>query len=63
MTSTAVAQAIDAIRAVADGVAQLEQSVARLEAVERARMARLQLALWDHRSASAPSNGHGKDLR
>ena len=50
--------AIDAIRAVVAGVAQLEQSVARLEAAERDRMTRLQLALWDH--AGVVPNGHGK---
>jgi len=60
ISTVSVEAAVAAIRAVVDGIAKLEAAVTNLERVERDRMTRLQLALWDHRSATR--NGHGKGL-
>lgn len=63
MISTASLEAaVDIVRKFAADVAALQRAVDRLEIAEKARMRALQLQLWDHRAAAAPTNGHGRHL-
>jgi hypothetical protein len=59
ISPASVEVAVAAIRAIADGVAKLERAVDNLERVERARVQKLRLQLWDHRGVA--SNGHAKE--